>query len=77
MPHQLSLYEARKNATITGHELASILGISRSQLYRIESGECLASFKVCRRIRAHWPMGLVSDLAIYDPKEFERRRAQK
>lgn len=77
MTLQLSLKEARKHVKITAQKLADILGTNRASLYRAESGECLTNINLCRRMRAHWPMGLVSDLAIYDPKEFERCRARK
>ena len=71
----LNLEEARKQSGHTGQEIAEALGISRSQLYRIEGGECQAPFALSRRMRAYWPRKLVPDLAIYDPQEFERVRA--
>lgn len=75
MKHQqLSLREAREASGLTAREIAMALGMARSQLYRIESGECQASFDLARRLREYWPKTKVPDLAIYDPPEFLRRR---
>jgi len=71
----LSLREARKKSGLKAAEVAEIYGVNRTQLYRVESGEYLTHIEVCHRIRAYWTANQVPDLAIYDPKEFERRRA--
>ena len=72
-----SLKEARERSGQSAREIAEALDLSRSQLYRIESGECQASFEVARRIRSYWPITKVPDLAIYDPQEFQRRRLSR
>lgn len=71
---QQSLSEARETSGRPAREIAETLGLSRSQLYRVESGECRASFALAHRMRAFWPKSRVPDLAIYDPREFEKRR---
>ena len=72
---QQSLAEAREASGRPAREIAHSLGLSRSQLYRVESGECRASFELAHRMRAFWPKSRVPDLAIYDPREFSRRRS--
>lgn len=74
---QCSLLEAREGSGLPASHIADTLQISRSQLYRIESGQCQASFEVARRIRRYWPLNKVPDLAIYDPQEYENRRKQR
>ncbi len=72
-----SLREARKDSGRTVDKIAADLGIHRTQVYRIEAGTCQASPELARKIREYWPKKKVPDLAIYDPKEFERRRAKR
>ena len=73
---QCNLKEARIEDGRPAHQIAEALGLSRSQLYRIESGECQASTDIARRLRRFWPKK-VPDLAIYDPKAFEEDRRKK
>lgn len=71
---QMSMKEAREASGETAGSIAAQVGLSRSQLYRVESGECQASHEICRKIRAKWPPRKVPDIAIYDPEVFEERR---
>jgi predicted transcriptional regulator len=71
---QCNLKQAREDSGRPAREIADTLGLSRSQLYRIESGECQASFTVARKMRELWPKSKVPDLAIYDPEEYENRK---
>lgn len=72
---QLNLRQAREASGKTAAEIAKILGLSRSQLYRIEAGECQISLETARAIRSlYGSRRRIPDLAIYDPEAFEIRR---
>lgn len=73
----INLKEARARSKLTAATVAEKIGISRSQLYRIESGESQAAWSIARAIRKMWPRSKVPDLAIYDPVVFEERRDKK
>lgn len=70
-----SMKEARESSGETAEKIATGVGLSRSQLYRVESGECQAALETCRKMRDKWPQNKVPDIAIYDPVIFEQRRA--
>lgn len=80
---QLNLEEARKATGHPAHLVAEAIGklagasLSRSQLYRIERGECQPSRKIARAMRTFYGSERrLPDLAIYDPEAFEARRAR-